>query len=310
MKLKTLTFAMIFATGFVNAANLEQDVDKSGFWLGAAAGMGVTNGSDITAGESEVLSPKIEMGYDFGKHFGLYGSYDYMHNLDDAELHLGTLGMKGNLYFTDNLSMYGKLGATYIFADGSELKTDSFSGTVGIGLEYQLTHSVTTKIGYDYYNNLEAKNGKDLDLSQVYWGMTYKFGQPDTPLVVEEKVEVPVEVVKEVTTTQVSRSTYTLPYQTGQVDVNDYGRYNLDEVVTTMRNNPELTADIVGRTDSTGSQQTNLRVSGERAQNVGQYLINQGIDAERIHTSGVADQQPLNNAQNAQLERSVQITLN
>ncbi|TOM57119.1 hypothetical protein CGH75_14775, partial [Vibrio parahaemolyticus] len=51
-------------------------------------------------------------------------------------------------------------------------------------------------------------------------------------------------------------------------------------------------------------------VSGERAQNVGQYLINQGIDAERIHTSGVADQQPLNDAQNAQLERSVQITLN
>ncbi|TOO76362.1 OmpA family protein, partial [Vibrio parahaemolyticus] len=72
-------------------------------------------------------------------------------------------------------------------------------------------------------------------------------------------------------------------------------RYNLDEVVTTMRNNPKLRADIVGRTDSTGSQQTNLRVSGERAQNVAQYLINQGIDAERIHTSGVADQQPLNN---------------
>lgn len=310
MKLKTLTLAMIFATGFANAANLDQNVDKSGFWLGAAAGMGVTDNSDVTAGESEVLSPKIEMGYDFGKHFGLYGSYDYMHNLDDAELHLGTLGMKGNLYFTNNLSMYGKLGATYIFADGSELKTDSFSGTAGIGLEYQLTHAVTTKIGYDYYNNLEAKNGKDLDLNQVYWGMTYKFGQPESPLVVEEKVEVPVEVVKEITTTQISRSTYVLPYQTGKVDVNDYARYNLDEVVTTMRNNPELTANIVGRTDSTGSQQTNLRVSGERAQNVSQYLINQGIKAERIRTSGVADQQPLNNAQNAQLERSVQITLN
>ncbi|WP_277950030.1 OmpA family protein [Vibrio parahaemolyticus] len=71
--------------------------------------------------------------------------------------------------------------------------------------------------------------------------------------------------------------------------------------MTTMRNNSELTADIVGRTDLTGSQQTNLCVSGERAQNVGQYLIRQGIDPERIHTSGAADLQPLNNAQNAQL---------
>lgn len=312
MKLKAVTLAMMLAGGvsMANAANLDQNIDKSGFWLGAAAGMGATNGSDITAGESEVLSPKLEMGYDFGKHFGLYGSYDYMHNLDDAELHLGTLGMKGNLYFTDNLSMFGKLGATYIFADGNELKSDSFSGTAGIGLEYQLTNAVTTKIGYDYYNNLEAENGKDLDLSQVYWGMTYKFGQPETPLVVQERVEVPVEVVKEVTSTQMSRSTYTLPYEIGQVSVNDYGRYNLDEVVSAMRSNPELTADIVGRTDSTGSVQTNLRVSGERAHNVGQYLINQGIEAERIHTSGVANQQPLSGGSNALLERSVQITLN
>lgn len=307
MKLKVVTLAIIMAGGIsvANAANLDQNIDKSGFWLGAAAGMGL---SDTNTGESEVLSPKLEMGYDFGKHFGLYGSYDYMHNLNDAELHLGTLGMKGNLYFTDNLSMFGKLGATYIFADGSELKTDSFSGTAGVGLEYQLTNAVTTKIGYDYYNNLEAKNGHDLDLSQVYWGMTYKFGQPETPLVVEEKVEVPVEVVKEVT--QTSRSTYTLPYQVGQVDVNDYGRYNLDEVIATMCNNPELNAEIVGRTDSTGSALTNERVSSERAQYVSQYMIDQGIEAERIHTTGVADQQPLTNGNNAQLERSVQITLN
>lgn len=312
MKLKMLTLAMIFTTGFANAATSVQDqeIDKSGIWLGAAMGMGMTDGSDITAGESEVLSPKLEIGYDFGKHFGLYGSYDYMHNLDDADLHLGTLGMKGNLYFTDNLSMYGKLGATYIFADGDELKTDSFSGTAGFGLEYQLTHAVTTKIGYDYYNNLEAKNGKDLDLSQVYWGMTYKFGQPETPLIVEQKVEVPIEVVKEVNTTQVSRSTYTLPYETGQVGVNEYGRYNLDEIVTTMLNTPQLKANIVGRTDSTGSQKANLRVSDERAQNVMQYLINQGIDAKRIHTLGVANQQPLSESSNARLERSVQVTLN
>ncbi|MGP8306239.1 OmpA family protein [Vibrio sp. YIC-376] len=76
------------------------------------------------------------------------------------------------------------------------------------------------------------------------------------------------------------------------------------------RNNPDLTAEIVGRTDSTGSALTNERVSSERAQYVEQYMIDQGIDAERVHTTGVSDQQPLTNGNNAQLERSVQITLN
>ncbi|EHK2924859.1 OmpA family protein [Vibrio parahaemolyticus] len=311
MKFKTITLGLMLASGFsvANAANLDANIDQSGWWIGAAAGVGLTDGSDMTAGESEVLSPKLEMGYDFGKYFGLYGSYDYMHNLDDAELHLGTLGLKGSVYFTPRLSMYGKLGATYIFADGNELESDSVSGTVGLGLEYQLTHAVTTKLGYDYYNNLESKQGPDLNLSQVYWGMTYKFGQPDTPLVVEKRVEIPVEVIKEVNTTELSRSTYTLPYQIGQVDVNDYGRYNLDEVVSIMRAQPELTADITGRTDNTGSEQTNLRLSGERAQRVAEYLIANGIEAERLHTAGVASQQPLSQGQDALLERSVQITL-
>ncbi|WP_061019851.1 OmpA family protein [Vibrio splendidus] len=309
MKLRILALAVSLTTGLANAANLAQNIDKSGMWLGATAGMGITDNSETKISKNKVLSPRLEIGYDFSQYFGLYGSYNYMHNLNDNNLHIGTLGMKSNIYFTDNLSMYGKLGATYILADGSVFKTDNFSGTAGIGLEYQITHAITTKIGYDHYYGLETTNGKDIKLGQVYWGMTYKFGQPETPLIIQKKIEVPIEVVKEVTTTQISRSTYTLSFQTGQVDLNDYDRYNLDQIVTTMINNPKLKADIVGRTDSSGSKKTNLKISAERAQNVKQYLVSRGINAKRILSSGIANQHPLSDNRNLQLERSVQITL-
>ncbi|MDF4825705.1 OmpA family protein [Vibrio parahaemolyticus] len=50
-------------------------------------------------------------------------------------------------------------------------------------------------------------------------------------------------------------------------------------------------------------------MSGERAKNVAQYLMENGIAKERITVSGVANQQPLSQNADAQLERSVQIIL-
>ncbi|KLV11505.1 MULTISPECIES: OmpA family protein [Photobacterium] len=324
MKLKSLSLSVLAAlslgvatSAMADEANT-QSIDKSGWWIGAGVGMGIVDSGDVVPGsQSEGVSTKLEAGYDFNKNVGLYGSYDYMHDLGEADLHMGTLGVKGNYYFTENLSVFGKLGATYIFADEKsagdqirDLKTDSFSGTIGAGLEYQLTNAVSTKIGYDYYQNLEITDGKDTDLHQVYWGMTYKFGQPATPKVITEQVEVVKEVAVATEVPVATRSSYVLPYQTGQVKLNDYGRFNLNEVASTMRANPELTADIVGRTDSTGSQAVNDKVSKARAEAVAQYLVDNGVEASRLNVSAVANTNPLTDAEGKSLiERSVQIVL-
>lgn len=310
MKLKTISLLVMLASSVATVNAAEQNIDKSGFWIGAAGGMGFSSDSDIAGKEDsiEVLSPRLELGYDFGEHFGVYGSYDYMHNFGDANLHMGTLGLKGSAFLTNDLSVFGKLGATYIYANDSKIMDDSFSGTVGIGLAYQLTNAVSTKLGYDYYNKLDTQSDGKIYFNQVYWGLAYKFGQPETPLVIMEEVKVPVRI-QEVENPKLSRSTYVIPYEIGKVDVTNYGRYNLEEVITTMQANPDLTANVIGRTDSTGSMKTNLRVSGERAKNVAQYLTDNGIAKERINVSGVANKQPLSQSDNAQIERSVQVIL-
>ncbi|MGF1871740.1 OmpA family protein [Photobacterium indicum] len=318
MKLKSLSLSVLAALSLgvatqamaddAVANDATQSVDKAGFWIGAGMGMGIVDSNDLSnvGGTGEAFSSKLEAGYDFNKNVGLYTSYDYMHDLGNADLHLGTLGVKGNYYFTQDLSVFGKLGATYIFAEGEI--DDSFTGTAGVGLEYQLTNAVSTKIGYDYYQNLELNQGQDTDLHQVYWGMTYKFGQPATPMIVTQDVEVVKEVPVEVTT--MTRSNFVLPYQTGQVDVNDYGRYNLNEVAQTLQANPELTAEIIGRTDSTGTAAINAKVSEARANAVSQYLVDNGVDASRLTVTSVADQNPLTDDNGKSLiERSVEVVI-
>ncbi|HIF9097666.1 TPA: OmpA family protein [Photobacterium damselae] len=287
-----------------------------GWWIGGALGMGYVGNNDegVFGGETNAPSVKLDAGYDFNQYVGVYGSYDFMYDLGNADMHIGTLGIKGNLPLTQKLSAFGKVGASYIFVDGESAKdqfnnlhSDSFSATAGLGLSYQITNALSTQVGADYYQNLDTTNGH-ADLTQAYWGMTYKFGQPVAPAVITNEVE----VVKEVAVQTATRSTYVLPYQNGQTKLNDYGRYNLNEVVATMNANPEVTAQIVGRTDSVGSKAINEKVSNARAQGVAEYLEANGIDASRLTVSSVANSDPLvaGNSNGANLiERSVQIIL-
>ncbi|PSW59591.1 hypothetical protein C0W54_19310 [Photobacterium kishitanii] len=291
-----------------------------GFWVGGALGMGYVSNADISkfpgSANGQAPSVKLDGGYDFNQYVGVYASYDYMHDLGNSDLNLATVGVKGNLPLTQKLSAFAKLGATYIYADDKNfadnslhMKSDSFSATGGLGLSYQITHALSTQVGADYYQNLRTAAGH-ADLTQAYWGMTYKFGQPATPMVITNNVEVVKEVAVEAQVP--TRSSYVLPYQNGETKLNAYGRYNLGEIAATMQANPEVNAQIIGRTDNVGSQAINDKVSSERAANVASFLEANGISATRLTVSHVANTNPIktDKADNTDyVQRSVQIIL-
>ncbi|MEC6815384.1 OmpA family protein [Photobacterium toruni] len=289
-----------------------------GFWVGGALGMGYVGSADsqMFGGQTNAPSVKLDAGYDFNQYVGVYGSYDFMYNLGNSNLNLATVGVKGNLPLTQKLSAFAKLGATYIYADDKDvnenlfhMKSDSFSATGGLGLSYQITNALSTQIGADYYQNLRTSHGH-ADLTQAYWGMTYKFGQPATPVVVTNTVEVVKEVAVEAQIP--TRSSYVLPYQNGETKLNAYGRYNLGEIAATMQANPEVTAQIIGRTDNVGSQAINDKVSSERAANVASFLEANGISATRLTVSHVANSNPIKTDKadtTDYVQRSVQIIL-
>lgn len=67
----------------------------------------------------------------------------------------------------------------------------------------------------------------------------------------------------------------------------------LDQVSQTLTQHPELIAQVVGHTDSTGQPQYNQTLSRERAQSVAQYLAQHGVALQRLTAEGRGQTQPI-----------------
>jgi len=70
-------------------------------------------------------------------------------------------------------------------------------------------------------------------------------------------------------------------------------RAELDKLVDFLTNNPALNAELGGHTDWTGPDEYNERLSMRRARAVYLYLVNEGLDPERLSYKGYGERQPV-----------------
>lgn len=66
----------------------------------------------------------------------------------------------------------------------------------------------------------------------------------------------------------------------------------LDTLVTFMRDNPSLTAEVYSFADAKGTDEYNKKLSERRAQAVIDYLVNAGIEASRMESKGFGESMP------------------
>lgn len=69
-------------------------------------------------------------------------------------------------------------------------------------------------------------------------------------------------------------------------------RAALDEVASSLQRYPNSLVDVMGHTDSTGSDSYNLDLSRRRAESVANYLTSRGVSRARIETVGYGEQYP------------------
>jgi outer membrane protein OmpA-like peptidoglycan-associated protein len=67
----------------------------------------------------------------------------------------------------------------------------------------------------------------------------------------------------------------------------------LDEVADIFLKNPAYTIEVQGHTDNVGNYQYNINLSEERAKAVREYMVNKGVEPERITAHGYGPDRPL-----------------
>ena len=85
----------------------------------------------------------------------------------------------------------------------------------------------------------------------------------------------------------------------------------LNEVVELLGKNPGLQAILEGHTDSVGTQTYNQKLSERRADSVMQYLLQKGIPADRLSSTGYGETKPRatnDTKEGRALNRRVEIT--
>ncbi|MDX9847539.1 MAG: OmpA family protein [Tenuifilaceae bacterium] len=146
-----------------------------------------------------------------------------------------------------------------------EPKTAEFSLRLPVGFNYDLTPSVT-----NFYNKFE-----------------------------------PVDLTKTAPMSKIVRNFYVTPIEVGQsVDIQDIyfetGRAglmpqsfrSLNALIEFLKEYPNVRVEIGGHTDNVGSAAVNQKVSEDRARSVAQYVIDQGIPAERVVSKGYGFSKP------------------
>lgn len=85
----------------------------------------------------------------------------------------------------------------------------------------------------------------------------------------------------------------TILFDSGKAAIKVESQETLDAIKSVIREYPTARFMIEGHTDSTGSLETNMRLSKERAAAIKSYLVENGIQASRLESEGFGPNQPV-----------------
>lgn len=123
-------------------------------------------------------------------------------------------------------------------------------------------------------------------------------------------------VIQQITVTEedrkvVDEAIQNLEFDLGKATIRSTSHASLNKVAALLIEK-NFSLKLAGHTDNTGSMQTNMRLSKERAESVKAYLVSKGANPSRIEATGYGPTQPIANndtAEGRQQNRRVEFTL-
>ena len=85
----------------------------------------------------------------------------------------------------------------------------------------------------------------------------------------------------------------TVQFGTGRADITEQYRPLIDLAVELMTTRDSISLTVIGHADNVGDDETNLRLSVERAQRTADEIVGRGVDAARITVDGRGELEPI-----------------
>ncbi len=92
---------------------------------------------------------------------------------------------------------------------------------------------------------------------------------------------------------QVEKAAKAIFFETGKATLKKTSFKSLDAVVSILKSDATLYADIEGHTDNVGDDAMNMTLSENRAASVRDYFVSKGIDSSRLTSHGFGETQPV-----------------
>lgn len=222
---------------------------------------------------------------------------------------------------------YGVVGLGALYTDIPGKHDTGLMGNIGLGIMKRLTDNISLRADARYRmdgNSTKAFGANDFGDAIISVGLNFALGQKAQPMPKPEPAPAPVAEpapapMPEPAPAPVAQPEPAAPAlktpQAQQLDqaksgdvvvilegVNfefDSARLRpdaitiLDEAVTVLNRRKDISVDVVGHTDSTGTKQYNQGLSERRAKSVYDYFVSKGIAADRLTTKGYGETKPI-----------------
>ncbi|MGF1688080.1 OmpA family protein [Photobacterium japonica] len=277
----------------------------------AGARLGISHVSDLGGSlEPEGSNPAggFFMGYQSTPWLALEAGYTYLGETDvkgfPGSYQAQGFDVVGKFSYAaaEDVDLFLKAGS-YIYdwsAKGPLQGDDSgLSATLGAGVEYFINNNWSTRLEYQYYDNVGGATIHFTGLSFAYhWGAPEPIviiepepvPEPE-PIVVPEPVMVEVETVKIITLDEVK---VLVPFAFDGTALTKEERASLAPIAQRLQENNMAVVVVVGHADSRGAKAYNQTLSEKRAQVVAESLSKTlNLDMNRIVVEGRGESDPI-----------------
>ena len=82
-------------------------------------------------------------------------------------------------------------------------------------------------------------------------------------------------------------------FEPNMIELSENSKFQADTLVDVLKQNPELSIEVFGYTDKSGIEDKNIVLSKNRAKALHDYLIEKGVDSNRLYYSGCGSDNPI-----------------